>query len=56
MTRIKASDNPEKAPGYPRKFSQNNKGGVSVNRDEFLQELTDKWVRHMSEKPAYKTT
>ena len=56
VTRIKVSDNPEKAPGYPKKFSRNNKGGVPVSRDEFLQDLTDKWVGHMSEKPAYKQT
>ena len=29
---------------------EGSRGGVTMSRDKFLQDQTDKWVRHMSEK------
>ena len=56
VPRIKVKDNPEKAPEYPGRFSRNNLGGVTISRDKFLQDQTNKWVRHMSDKQEYKKT
>ena len=56
VTRNKVKDNPEKAPEYPGRFSRNNQGGVTMSRDKFLQDQTNKWVRHMSDKQEYKKT
>ena len=57
VTRITVADNPEvKAPAYPGKFRRNNEKGSTITKEEWLQEQTDEWLRHMKGKPAYNKT
>ena len=54
---LSVSDNPpEKAPPYPGKFCRNNKDGVTMTKEEWLQEQALQWVKFMQEKPAYTNT
>ena len=57
--KITVSDNPNKKPPQypgPGMFKQINKQGTILSRQEWLEEQTDKWVQHMSVKPAYTKT
>ena len=57
VTRITVHDNPkQKAPKYPGKYCRNNKHGVIQTKDEWLNDQTDQWIKHMLNNPAYKKT
>ena len=51
-----ADNPPEKAPKYPGRWSRNNKSGLTISREEYLQQKTDEWFEYVQEKPAYNFT
>ena len=44
---------PEPAPPYPGKFRRNNKKGVAMTKEQWIQEQVFQWVVYMKDKPAY---
>ena len=44
---------PEPAPPYPGKFQPNNKKGVTMTKEQWIQEQVFQWVVYMKDKPAY---
>ena len=55
--KLTGADNPpEKAPKYPGRWSRNNKSGLAISREEYLQQKTDEWFEYVKENPAYRLT
>ena len=51
---LSVADNPpEPAPPYPGKFWRNNKKGVAMTKEQWIQEQVFQWVVYMKDKPAY---
>ena len=54
---ITVADNPkDKAQPYPGRFRRNHKQGVTITKEEWLQEQTHLWVKYMRTKPVYNKT
>ena len=57
VNRLSVSDNPmEPAPAYKGKWTRNNKEGETLERDEYLLEMTRQWHSHVSINPLYDKT
>ena len=51
------SDNPPNhPPRYPGKWSRNNLKGVTISKEEYLDQQIDEWLAYVSANPSYKVT
>ena len=53
---ISSDDPPDPAPPYPGKWGRNNLQGLSISKQEYLDQKTDEWLAYVSSKPSYQVT
>ena len=57
VSKLLCSDNPpDPALPYPGKWGRNNLKGITLSKQEYLDQKTDEWLAYVSSKPSYQVT
>ena len=57
VSELRCSDNPpDPAPSYPGKWGRNNLRGLTISKQEYLDQKTDEWLAYVGSKPSYQVT